>query len=217
MWWENGSWDDSHEVWVFCFPQLLGRTATATNQPLGFPISWIIDSSTMRTLQAMARAVLPTANPPPAAVARLPAANTSASAGYIDWSARQAESTPEKLEDNPLGRHILDIFRRKLLQEEINRQAAASSLLDAPTNKSNRDALKDLEIDINNLDQQRSEYQRLQAEATKKPAAKTVKSNDDGDKKMPTKETKSSNKKPAAKKAEENNEDKKMPASARSQ
>jgi len=109
------------------------------------------------------------------------------------------------------------MFRRQLLQEEIDRQAAASSLLDAPTNESEGDAMKDLEIDINNLDQQRSECQRLQAEATKKPAAKTAKSNDDGDKKMPAKETKSDNKKPAAKKAEENDEDKKMPARARSQ
>jgi len=74
-----------------------------------------------------------------------------------------------------------------------------------------------LEIDINNLNQQRSECQRLQAEATKKPAAKTVKPNDDGDKKMPAKETKSGNKKPATKKAEENDEDTKTPASTRSQ
>jgi len=87
----------------FLLEQLLGHTETATNQPLGFPILWIIDSSTMRTLQARARAVLPTANPPPAVVARLPAANTTTSAGYIDWSARQAETPPEKLEDNPLG------------------------------------------------------------------------------------------------------------------
>jgi len=61
----------------FLLDQLLGRIENATNQPLGFPISWITDST-----------------PPPAAaaVAHLPAANT---AGYIDWSARRAE-TPRK-------------------------------------------------------------------------------------------------------------------------
>jgi len=160
----------------------------------------------MRTLQATARAGLPTANPPPAAVAQLP--NTNSSAGYIDWSARLAETPPERLEDSPLGRYILDISRRRLLQVEIDRQAAASSLLDAPTNESEGDTIKDLEIDINDLDQQRSEYQRLQAEANKKPAAQTAKSNDDGDEKMPAKETKSGNKKPA----NDDYEDKKMPA-----
>jgi len=190
----------------FLLNQLLGRTDVATNQPLGFPISWLTDSSTMRTLQATARAGLPTANPPPAAVAQLP--NTNSSAGYIDWSARLAETPPERLEDSPLGRYILDISRRRLLQVEIDRQAAASSLLDAPTNESEGDTIKDLEIDINDLDQQRSEYQRLQAEANKKPAAQTAKSNDDGDEKMPAKETKSGNKKPA----NDDYEDKKMPA-----
>jgi len=47
---------------------------------------------------------------------------------------------------------------------------------------------QDLETDLDNLEQQRSEYQRLQAQADMKPAAKSVKSNDDGDKKMPAKE-----------------------------
>jgi len=169
----------------FLLDQLLGRTDAATNQPLGFPISWISDASTMRTLQAMARATLPMANPNPDTVARLPVPNPIASPGYIDWSARQAEPTPEKLEDNPLGRHTLDTYRRRLLQEEIDRQAAASSLLDAPTNESEGDAIKDLEIDVNDLDQQRSEYQRLQAEADRKPVATTENSNDDGDKKTP--------------------------------
>jgi len=49
----------------FLLNQLLGRTDAATNQPLGFPILWLTDSSTMRTPQATARAGLPTANPPP--------------------------------------------------------------------------------------------------------------------------------------------------------
>jgi len=169
----------------FLLDQLLGRTGTATNQPHGFPISWITDSSTMRTLQATARAVIPTANQPPAAVARLPAANTTASAGCIDWSACQVETPPEKLEDNPLGRYTLDMSRRRLLQEAIDRQAAASSPLDAPTNEAKEDALKDLEIDLNNLDQQRSECQRQQAEADKKPAAKKNPTNDGADKKRP--------------------------------
>jgi len=43
-------------------------------------------------------------------------------------------------------------------------------------------------IDLNNVDQQRSEYQRLQAEADMKPVAKTTKSNEDGDQKRPAKE-----------------------------
>jgi len=148
----------------FLLNQLLGRIENATNQPLGFPISWITDSSTMRAPQATARAGLPTANPPPAAVARLPDANTTAPKGYIDWTARlaeQAATTPERLEDHPLGRYILDLSRCRLLQEEIDRQAAASSLLNAPTNEFNGEALKDLEIDINDIDQQQSEYQRL--------------------------------------------------------
>jgi len=70
-----------------------------------------------------------------------------------------------------------------------------------------------LEIDINDIDQQRSEYQRLRAEAHTKPAAKKVNSNDDEDKKMPAKEARSNTKKPAAKKETEIHEDKKMPAS----
>ena len=203
----------------FLLDNLLGRTGNATDQPLGIPISWISDASAMQTLQATARASLPTANPNPNTVARLPVPNPIATSGHIDWLARQAEPTPEKLEDNPLGRHILDTYRRKLLQEEIDRQAPASSLLDAPMNEAKGDALKDLEIDINNLDQQRSEYQRLQAEADRKPAAKPEKSNDDGDKKMPAKRAKSSDKKPAAKKKPPNDddEDKKMPASTRTQ
>jgi len=198
----------------FLLDQLLGRIENATNQPLGFPISWIIDSRTLRTLQATARAGLPTANPHPAEVARLPAAKTTASKGYIDWAARRAETAPERLEDNPLGRHILDTYRRQIPQEEIDRQAAASSLLDAPTNESNGDELKDLEIDINQLDQQRSEHQRLQAEAHTEPAATKVKSNEDEDKKMPAKEARSNTKKPVAKKETEIDEDKKMPASS---
>jgi len=198
----------------FLLDQLLGRTETARNQPLGFPISWIMDTSTMRTLQARARAVLPTANPPPAVVARLPAANTPDFAGCIDWAARQAEVPEEKLEDNPLGPHVLDMCRRKLLQEEIDRQAAASSLLEAPTNKAKEDALKDLETDLNNLDQQQSEHQQLQAEADKKPAAKTATSNDD--KNRPAKKTKPNDdgdKKRPAKKTKPNDDgNKKMPA-----
>jgi len=78
----------------FLLDQLLGRADTATNQPLGFPISWIINSNTMRTLQATARAGLPTANPPSAVVTRLP--NTTAATGYIDWSAHLAETPPRK-------------------------------------------------------------------------------------------------------------------------
>jgi len=88
----------------------------------------------------------------------LPAANTTNFEGYIDWSAHQAEDPQEKLEDNPVGRKILDIFRRKRLQEEINSKAAADSL-DAPMNIAKEEELQDLEIDLNNLDQQRSEYQ----------------------------------------------------------
>jgi len=137
----------------FLLDQLLGRTETATNQPLGFSISWIIDSSTMQTPQATARAVLPTANPPPVAVARLPAANTTASAGHIDWSAHQAETPSEKPEDNPLGRQMLDMFRRQLLQEEIDSKAATDPP-DASTNEAKEEELQDLEIDLNNLDQQ---------------------------------------------------------------
>ena len=202
----------------FLLDQLLGRTETAMDQPLGFPLSWIIDSNTLRTLQATARAVLPTATPPPAAVARLPAANTTNSTGYIDWSAHQAKHPPEKLEDTPLGLKILDIFRHQCLQEKIDSKAAADSP-DATTNEAKEEELEDFDIDLNNLDQQRSEYQRLQAEANKKPAAKPAKSNDDGDKKMPAKTAKSSNKKPATKKQppKDNDEDKKMPASARTQ
>ena len=45
--------------------------------------------------------------------------------------------------------------------------------------------LKDFEIDLNNLDQQRSEYQRLQSEADKKTAAKKGTPNDSEDKKLP--------------------------------
>jgi len=111
----------------------------------------------------------------------------------------------------------LDIYRRQILQEELDRQAAASSLLDAPANESNGKELKDLEIDINDLDQQQSEYQRLQAEAHTKPVAKKVNSNDDEDKKMPAKEARSNTKKPTAKKEteiNEDNEDRKMPASS---
>jgi len=208
---------------------LLGRTGNATDQSLGIPISWISDASPLQLLQTTARATLPTSNPDSDTVARLPTANTNDSntSGYIDWEARRAEQaahTPERLEDNPLGlsimdiyrrqrlqeeidrqaaasapldapptaateeeRHILDIFRRQLLQEETDRQTAASALLDAPTNEAKEEELQDLEIDLNNLDQQRSEHQRLQEEADMKPAAKTVKSNDDGDKKMPAK------------------------------
>jgi len=55
----------------FLLEQLLGRTGTTTDQLLGIPISWIRDSSNSRTLQAMARAVRPTANPPPNAVAHM--------------------------------------------------------------------------------------------------------------------------------------------------
>jgi len=202
----------------FLLDQLLGHTGTTTDQTLGIPISWIRDSSTLRTLQATARAVLPTANPPPAAVTYSPTANATDFAGCIDWSAHQAETPPEKLEDNPVGRTILDMFRRKLLQEEIDSKAVADSL-DAPTNEAKEEELEDLEIDLNNLDQQWSECQQLQAEADKKPAAKTAKSNDDGDKQMPAKKAKSSDKKPAAKKEppKENDKDKKMPASARKQ
>jgi len=114
----------------------------------------------------MARAGLPTANPPPAAVARMPDTNANTS-GYIDWEARRAEqaaNTPDRLEDNPLGRYLLDIERRRILQEAIDRQAAASSLIDAHTKESEEDVMQDLEIDINDIDRQRSEYQRLQAE-----------------------------------------------------
>mgnify|MGYP007080254168 CR=1 FL=1 len=70
-----------------------------------------------------------------------------------------------------------------------------------------------MEIDINNLDQQRNEYQRLQAEAHTKPAAKKGNSNDDEDKKMPAKEARSTTKKPAAKKETEIHGDKKIPSS----
>jgi len=136
----------------------------------------------------------------------------------VDWSARQAEAPQEKPEDNPVGRKMLDIFRRKRLQEEIDHKAAADSL-DAPTNKAKEEELEDLEIDLNNLDQQRSKYERLQSEADKKPAAKKNPPKDDGDRKMPAKKAKSNDdgeNKPAAKKKppKDDNEDKKMPASA---
>jgi len=58
---------------------------------------------------------------------------------------------------------------------------------DTPTNEAKLEDLEDLEIDLNNLDQPRSKYQRLQAEADTKPAAKKNPPKDDGkDKKMPT-------------------------------
>jgi len=112
----------------------------------------------------------------------------------------------------------LDIYRRKLLQEENDSKAAADSL-DASTNEAKEEELQDIEIDLNNLDQQQSKYRRLQAEANKKPVAQMAKSNDDGDKKMPAKKAKSSDKKPAAKKEppKENDKDKRMPASAHKQ
>jgi len=140
-------------------------------------------------------------------------ANTS---GYIDWKACRAEqavNAPDRLEDSPLGRRLLDIEKRQILQEELDRQAAASRLLDAPTN-AKEEALKDLEIDINDLDQQRGECQRLQEEAHTKPGAKKGNPNDDEDKKLPAKEAKSHTKKPKAKKETEIHEDKKMPASS---
>jgi len=145
----------------------------------------------------------------------MPDANANTS-GYIDWEARRAEqaaNTPDRLEDNPLGRCLLDIERRRILQEELDRQAAASTLLDAPANAKG-EALKDLEIDTNDLDLQRDEHQRPQEEADKKPAAKKGNPNDDEDKKMPAKEAKSNTKKPETKKETEIHEDKKMPASS---
>jgi len=65
---------------IFLLDQLLGCTGTTTDQPLGIPISWIRDSSNLsnlRALQETARAVLPTANPPSAAVARMPTGDKS--------------------------------------------------------------------------------------------------------------------------------------------
>ena len=153
----------------FLLDQLLGRTGTTTDQPLGIPNSWIRDSRNLRTLQATARATLPTANPTPTAVACMPIANTS--------------DHHEKLEDNPVGQLILDIFRRKRVQEEIDRKAAADSP-NTPTNEAKSDDLEYLEIDLNNLDQQRSKCLRLQAEANKKTAAKKTKSMDEEDKKI---------------------------------
>jgi len=85
----------------FLLENLLGRTGNAMDQPLGIPLSWISDASNLRTLQATARAILPTANPNPDTVARLPSANTTDSVGYIDWATHQAKTPPEKLEDNP--------------------------------------------------------------------------------------------------------------------
>ena len=201
-------------------PQLLAEPTSGSYRFSNEPTSWIPNLMVHRLqqhadLQATARAGLPTANPPPNAAARVPNANTNTS-GYIDWEARRAEqaaSAPDRLEDNPLGRCLLDIERRRILQEELDRQAAASTLLDTPMNAKG-EALKDLEIDVNDLDQQRDEYQRLQEEADKKPAAKKGNPNDDEDKKMPAKEAKSNTKKPETKKETEIHEDKKMPASS---
>jgi len=71
-------------------------------------------------------------------------------------------------------------------------------------NEAKVEDIEDLERDLNNLDQQRSEYQRLQAEANKKPAAKQSKSNDDVDKKMQVKKAKSND-------DGDDDKDKKMP------
>ena len=147
----------------FMFEQLVGRTGTATNRPLGFPISWIGDNSQLRTLQATARATLPMANPHPHTVARRPASRYIAwsqrpPSRYIDWSQCNAETPEDRLEDNPLGRTILDIFRCKRLQEEIDSKAAAASL-ETRMDKGKEADLADTEMDLNHLDHQRSEYQ----------------------------------------------------------
>jgi len=165
----------------FLLEQLLGRTGTTADQLLGIPISWIRDSSNSRTLQATARAVLPSANPPPAAVARMPTANTSAAPGEttegfdFDWPNHHSD-----LEGDLDYQVAMDMHRRKLLQEEIDRKQAAAHPSNTLTDKAQLEDLEDFEIDLNNLDQQQSKYQRLQSEADKKPAAKKNTSNVDG-------------------------------------
>jgi len=79
----------------------------------------------------------------------------------------------------------LDMHRRKLLQEEIDRKQAAPHMSSTLTDEAQLEALEDVEIDLNNLDQQQSEHQRLQSGADKKPAAKKNPPNDDRNKKMP--------------------------------
>ena len=169
----------------FLLDQLLGRAGTTANQLLGIPISWIRDSSNSQTLQAMARAVLPTANPPPAAVARMPTANTSKAQGEttnfegfnFDWSNCHSD-----LQGGLDYQVALDMHRRKLLQEEIDRKQADAHPSNTLTDKTQ---LEDLKVDLNNLDQQGSECQRLQAEANRKPAAKKDPPKDDDNKKKP--------------------------------
>jgi len=75
----------------FLLDQLLGCTGTTTDQPLRIPISWIRDSSNLRTLQATAKAALPTVNPTPTAVAHMPIAHTP--------------DHHKKIEDNPVDRY----------------------------------------------------------------------------------------------------------------
>jgi len=76
----------------------------------------------------------------------------------------------------------VNLHKRQLLQEEIDRKQAAAK---TPNKLMDGTQIEDLEVDLNNLDQQRSEYQQLQSEADKKPAAKKTKSKEDGAKKMP--------------------------------
>jgi len=122
-------------------------------------------------------------------VARMPTADTSEAPGKttdfegfnFDWSNPHSD-----LEGDLDYQVAMDMHRRKLLQEEINRKQAAAHPSNRLTDEAQLEDLKDLKVDLNNLDQQRSEYQQLHAEANRKPAVKKDPPNEDGNKKMRT-------------------------------